>query len=35
MMADNDWGCDWHPNVRGQQKIADLIVPVIGSVMNW
>jgi hypothetical protein len=34
-MTASDWGCDWHPNVRGQRKIADVIVPVIRNAMNW
>jgi lysophospholipase L1-like esterase len=28
-------GSDWHPNTKGQQKIADKVLPVIQSVMNW
>jgi hypothetical protein len=35
LMTSADWGCDWHPNRSGQQKIADVIVPVIKSIMNW
>jgi hypothetical protein len=35
IMTTADWGCDWHPNVKGQRKIAGVIVPVIRNAMNW
>jgi hypothetical protein len=35
IMTSTDWGCDWHPNVRGQRKIADAILPEFRRVMNW
>ncbi|MBN1781152.1 endoglucanase [bacterium] len=35
LLAYSDRGSDWHPNVQGQQKIADVIVPVIRNAMNW
>lgn len=31
----SDWGSDWHPNITGQQKMADVILPVIKEKMNW
>jgi lysophospholipase L1-like esterase len=31
----SDWGSDWHPNVKGQQKMADIILPEIKDKMNW
>jgi lysophospholipase L1-like esterase len=31
----SDRGSDWHPNVSGQQKTADVVVPLIQSIMNW
>lgn len=34
-MLDTDWGCDWHPNVFGMNKIAEIIIPVIKLRMNW
>ncbi len=30
-----DYGCDWHPNVSGQQKIADQLTPTIAQTLNW
>jgi lysophospholipase L1-like esterase len=30
-----DFGCDWHPNVSGQAKIAAQLAPAIAEVMNW
>ena len=30
-----DRGSDWHPNITGQQKIADIVLPVIQNTMNW
>lgn len=35
IMADNDWGCDMHPNVRGMIKIADIVASEIKVRMNW
>ena len=35
IMNDSDWGCDWHPNIQGSSKIADIITPVIKLIMNW
>ncbi len=31
----SDRGSDWHPNIRGQQKIANIVVPAIQGKMNW
>ena len=30
-----DRGSDWHPNIQGQQKIANMILPIIQDTMNW
>jgi len=30
-----DFGCDWHPNVSGQAKIAAQLAPAIAGVMGW
>jgi hypothetical protein len=35
IMTTADWGCDWHPNKIGQDKIADVIVPVIKNELGW
>ena len=35
MMNDSDWGCDWHPNIKGSVKSANVIVPYIKLIMNW
>jgi len=35
IMDDSDWGCDWHPNIKGSSKIANVITPVIKLRMNW
>ncbi len=34
-LADADWGCDWHPNVSGMIKIADILSSEIKARMNW
>lgn len=31
----SDWGSDWHPNINGQQKTADIILPIIKDKMGW
>ena len=31
----DDYGCDYHPAVSGQQKMADTALPIIRQVMNW
>ncbi len=31
----SDRGSDWHPNIKGQQKIANAITPVIKEMMEW
>lgn len=35
LVVPNDYGCDYHPNIAGQQKIADQLFPVIQDVMDW
>ncbi len=31
----SDRGSDWHPNISGQQKTADVILPVIKNKLGW
>lgn len=31
----SDWGSDWHPNISGHQKMADVALPVIKEKMHW
>jgi lysophospholipase L1-like esterase len=33
--ADTDLGADSHPSYRGQQKMADHVIPVVKTVMGW
>ncbi|WP_423128916.1 SGNH/GDSL hydrolase family protein [Gaoshiqia sp. Z1-71] len=33
--TETDLGSDWHPSYRGQIKTANLIIPVVGTVLNW
>jgi len=35
LLTATDRGSDWHPNISGQQKIADKILPVIQDKMGW
>lgn len=35
LLSGTDRGSDWHPNISGQQKIADKILPVIKDRMGW
>jgi hypothetical protein len=35
LLTNSDRGSDWHPNKQGQQKIADVILPIIQNTMNW
>jgi len=35
LLTMSDRGSDWHPNIQGQQKIADVIIPIIQNTMNW
>jgi lysophospholipase L1-like esterase len=30
-----DFGCDWHPNVSGQAKIAAQLAPAMAEVLGW
>ncbi len=30
-----DFGSDWHPNVRGHQKIADAVEPILRDRLGW
>jgi len=35
LMTSSDRGSDWHPNVQGQKKIADVMLPIIQDTMHW
>jgi lysophospholipase L1-like esterase len=35
LLTYEDKGSDWHPNVKGQQKTADVILPIIQDTMHW
>ncbi|MCP4363578.1 MAG: endoglucanase [Chloroflexi bacterium] len=35
LIAPQDYGCDYHPNIAGQQKITDQIVPALQRIMGW
>jgi lysophospholipase L1-like esterase len=35
MNDNNDLGSDYHPSYRGQLKTANLILPVMATVLNW
>jgi lysophospholipase L1-like esterase len=35
LVMPDDYGCDYHPNVSGQQKIAAVLIPKIQEVMGW
>ncbi len=30
-----DFGCDWHPNVNGHQKIAAQLAPIVAEQLGW
>jgi hypothetical protein len=34
-LKDSDWGCDYHPNITGANKIADILISAIRLRMNW
>ena len=33
--TDNDLGSDYHPSYRGQLKSAQLLIPVLGTMLDW
>jgi lysophospholipase L1-like esterase len=35
MPSVSDLGCHWHPAVKGQEKMADAITPVLAAFMGW
>jgi len=35
ILASTDYGCDYHPNVEGQKKMANFVIPTIANKMNW
>jgi lysophospholipase L1-like esterase len=34
-LSQPDLGCDWHPSVSGDRKMADAVIPVVGELMGW
>jgi lysophospholipase L1-like esterase len=34
-MKTTDWGCDWHPNISGSKKMAEIISAELKKRMNW
>ena len=30
-----DFGCDWHPNISGHQKIAAQLIPAVAETLGW
>ncbi len=34
-LSEVDYGCDYHPNVNGHQKMADQLIPAIAEIMGW
>ncbi len=35
LIMPDDYGCDYHPNISGQQKITAVLLPKIREVMGW
>eukprot|EP01100_Stratorugosa_tubuloviscum_P012051 TRINITY_DN5543_c0_g3_i2.p1 TRINITY_DN5543_c0_g3~~TRINITY_DN5543_c0_g3_i2.p1 ORF type:complete len:403 (-),score=164.65 TRINITY_DN5543_c0_g3_i2:104-1279(-) len=35
ILTNNDYGCDGHPNVQGQQKMSNAAYPVIANTIVW
>jgi len=35
IIGQGDIGCDGHPNVNGQMKMAAVVIPIISSALNW
>lgn len=35
LIRPRDFGCNWHPNRAGHQKIADALEPVLRKLMQW
>jgi Carbohydrate esterase 2 N-terminal/GDSL-like Lipase/Acylhydrolase family len=35
LFNDSDWGCDWHPNINGSVKTANILTPIIKLRMHW
>lgn len=35
LVMPDDYGCDYHPNISGQQKITAVLLPKIREVMGW
>jgi len=34
-LSGTDYGCDWHPNASGHQKIAEQLIPRMREELNW
>lgn len=32
---EEDLGSDWHPSYRGQLKSAHMLIPVLGTMLDW
>ena len=35
LLTMSDKGADWHPNISGQQKTADVVLPIVKNIMGW
>jgi len=35
ILTQGDLGCDYHPNVNGHAKMANIAMPIIASALNW
>jgi len=35
ILTQSDLGCDYHPNVSGHSKMANITIPIIGTALNW
>ena len=35
LSSEEDLGSDWHPSYRGQVKTANMVIPVMGYLLNW
>jgi len=31
----SDYGCDYHPNTSGHQKMANVLIPKVASALGW
>lgn len=35
LIMPDDYGCDWHPNAAGHQKMADQLIPALRAQLGW